>query len=142
MGIGFAIPINMVKRFIPDLVRYGQVRYPYMGVSVKSITPRLAQVLKLPVSRGLMVLKAYRGGAAANAGIRGGTRSVYIGNYQLILGGDIILSVDNRPMKHESDLIYYLEANKRVGDSIRVKLLRRGRGTPVTVNIRLQARRR
>ncbi|PIQ26375.1 hypothetical protein COW36_14670 [bacterium (Candidatus Blackallbacteria) CG17_big_fil_post_rev_8_21_14_2_50_48_46] len=141
VGVGFAIPINTVKRFIPDLLKYGKAQYPWMGVSVLALSPRLAQVLKLPVSSGLMVMQTYPGGAAAQSGLRGGNQKVYLGNYEVYLGGDIILAVDGQPVKAENDLMNYLETRKRVGDSLKLTVLKGGRGKPVTLNVRLMARR-
>lgn len=141
VGLGFAIPINTVKRFIPDLLKYGKAQYPWMGISVMSLSPRLAQLMKLQVSEGLLVMQTSPTGAAAQGGIKGGTQRVYIGNYELYLGGDIILAVDGQPVKVENDLLTYLETRKRVGDTIQVTILKGGKGKPINLNLRLTATR-
>lgn len=141
VGVGFAIPINTVKRFIPDLIQYGRAQYPWLGVSVMAISPRLAQVLNLPVTSGLLVIQTYPGGAAAQAGLSGGNQRVYIGNYEIILGGDIIVAVDGQALKSESDLVNYLETRKKVGETLQLTVLKGGRGKPVNINVRLTARR-
>jgi len=141
VGLGFAIPINTVKRFIPDLLKYGKAQYPWMGISVMSLSPRLAQLMKLPVSEGLLVMQTSPTGAAAQGGIKGGTQRVYIGNYELYLGGDIILAVDGQPVKVENDLLTYLETRKRVGDTIQVTILKGGKGKPLNLTLRLTATR-
>jgi S1-C subfamily serine protease len=137
VGVGFAIPINTVKRFIPDLLKYGKAQYPWMGVSVVALSPRLSQLIKLPVSEGLLVMQTAPNGSAAQGGIQGGSQLVDIGNYQIYLGGDIILAVDGQPVKAENDLINYLESHKRVGDTIQLTILKGGKGQPVNLNIRL-----
>jgi S1-C subfamily serine protease len=140
IGLGFAIPINTVKRFVPELIKYGRVQYPWMGVSVLPLNPRIAQLMKLNVSSGLLVMQTLPGGAAANGGIKGGNQRVYFGNYELFIGGDIIVAIDGRPIKTERDLSDYLEGQKRVGDQIKVTVLRRGAGQPVDLNLTLTAR--
>lgn len=141
VGVGFAIPINTVKRFIPDLIKYGRAQYPWMGVSVIALSPRLAQVLNLPVASGLMVVQTYPGGAAAQAGLKGGNQRVYLGHYEIILGGDIILAVDGQEVRTENDLINYLETRKKVGDTLQLTVLKGGQGQPVQINVRLMAQR-
>lgn len=139
VGIGFAIPVNRVKRFVPDLIKYGKARYPWLGVSVLALSPRLSQIFKLPVNQGLMVLRTYPGGSAASAGISGGDRRVVVGNYEIYLGGDVILAVDGVKMHTEQDLSNYLESNKKVGEHVKITLLRGGKGQPVTVDVPLTA---
>jgi S1-C subfamily serine protease len=140
IGLGFAIPINTVKRFVPELIKYGRVQYPWMGVSVLPLNPRIAQLMKLNVSSGLLVMQTLPGGAAANGGIKGGNQRVYFGNYELFIGGDIIVAIDGRQIKSERDLSDYLEGQKRVGDQIKVTVLRRGAGKPVDLTLTLTAR--
>ncbi|MGV3523211.1 MAG: S1C family serine protease [Candidatus Sericytochromatia bacterium] len=141
VGIGFAIPINTVKRFVPDLIQYGRARHPYLGVSVLPLTPRLAQMLELSAKQGLLVIEAQPGSAAAQAGIRGGSRRVLVGNYEIALGGDIILAVDGKPMRTDGDLVSYLETQKKLGDTLKVTLLRGGQGQPQTIDVPLNAAR-
>lgn len=139
VGIGFAIPINTVKRFVPDLIQFGHARHPYLGIVPLALSPRLAQMLKLQVSQGLMVIQTVPGGPADKAGIRGGTRRVLIGNYEIALGGDVITAVDGKAMRQEADLTNYLQSQKKVGDILKVTLLRAGTGQPVTVDVPLTA---
>ncbi|MBF2055182.1 MAG: trypsin-like peptidase domain-containing protein [Candidatus Sericytochromatia bacterium] len=141
VGIGFAIPINTVKHFIPDLIQYGRVRHPWLGVSVLALNPRLAQVLKMPVSEGLLVVQVAPGGSAQKAGVSGGNRRVYVGNYELYLGGDVLLAVDGKSLRQEQDLLNYLQSNKKLGDTLELTLLKGGQGQPVKLNIPLDTAR-
>lgn len=130
VGIGFAIPINTVKRFIPDLIQYGHARHPSLGISAVPISPRLAEALKLPVKEGLLVMRSVPGSPSHAAGIRGGSREVYVGNYQLFLGGDIILALDGKKMTSREALVNYLESAKKIGDELEITYLRNGETTP------------
>src|SRR5438309_3804088 len=69
-GVGFAIPVSIAKRIVPQLVRNGEVRRPKLDISAREIETLGTQV-RLPVSAGLLVIDVHPGGAAANAGIRG-----------------------------------------------------------------------
>ncbi|PKL76230.1 MAG: hypothetical protein CVV27_11230 [Candidatus Melainabacteria bacterium HGW-Melainabacteria-1] len=141
VGIGFAIPINTVKRFVPDLIQHGRARHPYLGVVSQPLSPRLAQMLKLKVTEGLLVLQTQPGAPADAAGIRGGSQRVLVGNYEILIGGDVIVAVDGKPMRSPQDLLNYLESQKQVGDSLKVTLLRGGKGQPVTITVSLTAAR-
>lgn len=142
VGIGFAIPIDTVKRFIPDIIQYGHARHPSLGISAVPITPRLAEALKLPVKEGLLVMRSVPGSASHAAGIRGGSREVYVGNYQLFLGGDIILALDGKKMSSREALVNYLETAKKIGDSLEITYLRNGETTPSKTTAVLNEERR
>ena len=137
VGIGFAIPINIVKRLVPELIEFGAVRYPVLGVQILSLSPRLARLLKLPVNKGLLVARVVPQSSAAQAGIQGGNRRIYIGNYELIVGGDILLAIDGQQLTKDSDLVDYLQSQKKVGDTVQLTLLKRGRGKPINVDVPL-----
>lgn len=141
VGIGFAIPINTVKRFVPDLIKYGHARHPYLGVGVLPLSPRLAQMLNLPAKQGLLVLETANGSPADVAGIKGGTQRVLVGNYEIALGGDVLLAVDGQELSNEQTLLNYLQSQKQVGDKLKITLLRGGKGQPVDVEVSLTATR-
>ena len=138
VGIGFSIPINTAKRFIPSLITKGQVTYPALGVSVLSINSSIAQALKLPVREGLLVLNTMPGGSAQKAGIKGGTRYIAVGNGRLPVGGDIIVALDDEKVQTVEDLSSYLETNKDVGSSVSVTIIRANK--TAKINVKLQAR--
>ena len=137
IGIGFATPVNTLKFVLEDLVRYGRVRRPWVGVSAHDVWPELAELLKLPVKEGLMVAEVFRGGPADRAGLRGGTRSVIVGRYRFLVGGDIITAIDARPIHSMLDL-NRLIYRKRPGDEVEITYYR-GR-TQRSVKITLQER--
>lgn len=138
VGIGFSIPINLAKKFIPSLINKGKVTYPWLGVSVLPINEKIASILKLPVKQGLLILETVQGGAADNAGLRGGNKYIVSGNTKIPVGGDIILELDGDKVTTAEDLSSYLETNKEVGSNVKVTLVR---GTNAyEVNVKLQAR--
>jgi putative serine protease PepD len=138
VGIGFAIPVGLVKESLADLIQEGRIRRGYLGViGGWEITPALARVLELPVTEGLLVYRVTPGGPAARAGIRGGRQLVFLGNEQLVIGGDVITALDNTPVRNNQELSQYV-LQKRPGDTVRVTLYRGQQR--MTVNVELDER--
>ena len=132
-GVGFAIPVDTVKRVVPELIAYGHYRHPWLGVLGYTITPGLARKLRLPVERGVLVAKVYQGSPADKAGIRGATKRVVLGNRVILLGGDIITAIDGHPLKGMQELDAYIEDNTKVGQTVELELIRRGKTLTVSV---------
>lgn len=125
-GIGFAIPIETVKRVVPALIEKGYYPHPWPGFLGYSITPELAQALNLPVESGILVAQLYRDGPAIHAGLRGATDQVRVGNRRVLVGGDIVTAVDEYPIADWDALTEYLELNTRVGQTVTLTLMRDG----------------
>jgi S1-C subfamily serine protease/osmotically-inducible protein OsmY len=135
VGIGFAVPANTVRRVVPALIASGRYLHPWLGVDSYALTPRLAQVLNLPVDRGLLVGRVYEGSGAARAGIRGATREVIVGNNILLVGGDVITAINGHPMRTGEELTVFLENQTRVSETVQVTLIRDGKQLTVSVTL-------
>jgi len=130
IGIGFAMPINRAKVMLDD-IQAGR-KPPRLGVTVVPVAGDYADAMNLPTSGGLLVQEVAPNSPAARAGLRGGRETVEIGNVQLKIGGDLIMSIDGKPIDRE-DAIPRALARKRSGDSIELTVFRGGR----TVNLRI-----
>jgi len=135
IGIGFAIPVNTAKKLLPLLIARGRVSHPWLGISGLDVTPNLARTLSLPVKEGVMIAQVAPGGPAARAGLRGSDRRVRVGNYMMNVGGDIIQALDGQRIASVDDLTAFLDEHKKVGDDVRVDVLRDG--NPQTMTVRL-----
>ena len=138
VGIGFSIPVNTVKRWVPELISQGRARHPYLGITGQTITPALATSLELPVREGVLLAQVAQGTPAARAGLRGGERQVRVGNVRVISGGDIITAINGTRLKRIEDLTHYLDTQTKVGDQVSLSVVR-GNET-MTVNLTLAER--
>jgi S1-C subfamily serine protease len=139
IGIGFAIPVNVVRRVVPALIASGCYRHPLIGVvtvPLSALGQALKRELGIPQEQnGLIVQEVSQG--AAQAGLRAGTRRVQVGLGQaLLVGGDIIVAIDGLPVAGGGQLRAYIENNKRPGETVTITVLRDGerRDIPVTLS--------
>ncbi|MFQ5398438.1 MAG: S1C family serine protease [Anaerolineae bacterium] len=136
-GIGFAIPVDTVKRVMPALIENGSYPHPWLGLLGYSITSDLAAALGLPVGKGVLVAQLYRGGPAAEAGVHGAQRQIIAGNRRLLIGGDIITAVNGTAIDDWNSLSEFLELNTHVGDTVTLTLVRDG--LPLELELTLAA---
>jgi putative serine protease PepD len=131
VGIGFAMPINRAKLMLDDF-QAGRKR-PKLGVSVVPISGDYADALSLPTQGGLLVQEVDADSPAARAGLRGGRQEVQIGNAQLLVGGDLIMSIDGKPVDRD-DAIARSLGRKRSGDTLELTVFRNGK----TINLHVR----
>jgi len=133
-GIGFAIPINNAKEVINDLITIGRVRRPSLGINTIPVGPELAQELGLPADYGVLIVRAVPGGSADRAGLHGGNQRAYIGNVQVMVGGDLIVAIDGEEIADQQDLMGVLSKHK-AGDTVTVTVFRNKRKMDVKVTM-------
>ncbi len=123
VGIGFAVPVNTIRRVVPDLIKQGRVVRPWMGVEGISLNPELKSALNLAVDSGVLVARVYRGSTADAAGLRGASEVTILFRTRLLSGGDIITAIDGKPVTSMDDIGLLLES-KRPGDQVRLTYYR------------------
>ncbi|MFO1421468.1 MAG: DegQ family serine endoprotease [Candidatus Competibacteraceae bacterium] len=119
VGIGFAIPANMVSRLMSQIVAHGSVRRGQLGVSVQDLTPDLARAFNIPANQGAVIAQVSPRSAAARAGLK---------------EGDVVLGINGRPIRDGGSLrntIGLLE----VGEAVRLDILRDGK--PLTLDAKV-----
>ena len=123
-GVGFAVPIDMVKRSIEQLRENGEAEYAYVGVSSQLVYPQLADKFNLPVKRGAWLQDVTPGGPAAKAGLRGGAaREVEFQSTSVKVGGDIVVEIDGQAVEDPDDLAEAV-ARFRPGDEVKFEYYR------------------
>ncbi|CAN5339341.1 trypsin-like peptidase domain-containing protein [soil metagenome] len=129
VGVGFAVPVNIAKRVIPQLIQFGEVKRPKLGANFLGVASLAEQGVKLPVENGLVV-RNITGTAPAAGGLRGLSQDSS-GNVVL---GDIILSIDGEKMNDLDDLFRYLD-KKQIGDTIQVQVFRDGKTSTMPIKL-------
>jgi S1-C subfamily serine protease len=133
-GIGFAIPINAAKAVLNDLVQFGQVRRPVLGIRSLPIGPELAAQMGLPADYGVLVLSVIPGGPADRAGLRGGTEKAYLGNTPIMVGGDLIVRIDDQDIEDQQDIAHVMNQH-HTGDKVTVTYFRGKNKNQTTVTL-------
>src|SRR5262249_44960465 len=130
---GFAIPINRAKAVLDDY-RGGRKPARPLGVRTILVTGELAQALRLPSSGGLLIQQIVRGSSAQDAGLRGGNEMVAYGNSRLIVGGDLITSIDGKAVTEDNALTRAI-TRKHAGDTMDLVVYRGGRSMNIKVTL-------
>ena len=124
-GIGFAIPINSVKKIIPTLIRGEKFEYPYIGITAMDLNSNLKNVLEIDSNvDGVMVIDIVKDSPADLGGLLGYTGTVSDNNNTYPSGGDILTAINTIPIKSMSDLLTLLFSDYSPGDSVTFTIFR------------------
>jgi S1-C subfamily serine protease len=137
-GVGFAVPVNLVKRVVPQLIAQGHYDHPWLGIKGATITPLMVDELGLPAERGVLVSEVIADSPAEKAGMRGGSQEVEIRGEIVRKGGDIIVSIEGREILQFEDLLGYLVMETEVGQDVTLEIIRDG--AEQTLKLELVAR--
>jgi S1-C subfamily serine protease len=133
-GVGFAIPINAARRSMAQLAATGRVVYAYLGVTTEDLTPTLARHLGYVVTRGALVGDVKGGSPADRAGLEGGTDEETFNGQNFTTGGDVIVSLDGRPVRSADDVVR--EVSSRLpGETVRLTVVRGGTRTTLSAKL-------
>jgi 2-alkenal reductase len=119
-GVGFAIPVSIVRRVVPALIEDGFFRYPYLGIAGGTINPQVATQQNIPANTLGVLVSEIAGTPARQAGIR---------------AGDIITAIDGLEVRSFEDLIGYLITTTEPGQTIQLDILRNGREQTVSLTV-------
>jgi S1-C subfamily serine protease len=126
-GIGFAVPVAFIRRIVPQIIKYGKAIQPGLGIWFLTEEQKLSLVGDF---QGVVIREVAPGSSAAKAGLRGLRRDPS----GVLLLGDIIIAIDGRPVRDFNDLYNALDVHK-VGDTVRVKVDRGGKGKEFPVQL-------
>ena len=136
-GVGFATPINLVRRVVNNLIEHGVHEYPLIGISSWVITPAWVEQLNLKEGqRGLIITAVSPDGPADKAGIIPDSGVITSSGLRMPKGdGDIVVRIDNVQIDDIYDLRSYIMLNTSPGDEIVIEVLRDGRIIPITLTL-------
>lgn len=133
-NISFAIPINVVKQVVPQLIQQGRVMRPWLGVSGKVIGQEVQDLLKLPLVDGFLVETIEPGSPAAKAGLHEGELLIAISGEEFLFGGDIITAANGKELDDTEKFAQFVRTLK-VGDTVRLTLYHDGTTRQVEFNL-------
>lgn len=138
-GIGYVVPSNIVQRVVPQLIENGEIAHPWLGVAGGDLTGVLAEAMDLDVNQdGVIVSDVVPNSPAAKAGLQGSNEEVTIDGFPALVGGDIIIQINDQPVTEFDDLLGYLVTQTAVNDTVTLTILRNGE--TMTVEVTLEAR--
>lgn len=134
-GVGFAIPVNILKRVVPDLVENGQTEWSWLGIRGGSLQPTQVEAMKLPVDRGAFISEITPGGPAEKAGLQGSNDTTTVNGRATLIGGDVITAIEDQPVRSFDDLLIYIALETRPGQEISLTIIRGGKTQEVNVQM-------
>ncbi|HDD61966.1 MAG TPA: PDZ domain-containing protein [Chloroflexi bacterium] len=138
-GVGFVVPSVIVQRIVPDLIKEGAYQHPWIGISGMTLASDIAEEMGLDRDQhGVLVVDVVPDSPAEKAGLIGSDQLAEIDGQEIRLGGDVIVEVDDEPIRDFEDLTAYLARNTSSGQDIELKVLREGK--EISLNLTLGVR--
>lgn len=135
LGVGFAVPVSLVQRVVPALIESGHYDWPWLGVSGYTVNPPLVKAMSLPVEQGAYVSTLTEGGPALAAGLVGTKETITQDGRTVEVGGDVITSIDEQPVKTFDDMLVYLSLHASPGQEVTLTILRDGKYQDVKLQL-------
>jgi len=104
VGLGYAVPINLVKEVVADLMATGTAQHAWLGVQLSDVDPTLASQVKIGTDQGAMIAGVSEGSPAAAAGLKGATGEITIEGKSYAVGGDVVVEANGQPVASIKDL--------------------------------------
>ncbi len=134
-GVGFAIPVDTVRRVAPELIARGRYRHPWLGISGGTITSEMVEAGNLPVETGVLIAEVEPDSPAEKAGLRGGSQQVQVSGLPMLVGGDIVIAINEVQVKGFDDMVNYLAGHTSVGDVVTLTIVRDAQETDIGVTL-------
>ena len=135
-GVGFAIPVNIVKQVVPVLIEEGSYSYAWLGIAGRDLDRETALAMDLPANQhGALVIEVVEDSPAEEAGLEGSDRRISRNGTELPIGGDVIVAIDAQAVRTMDDLIVYLVEETQPGEEIVLTVLRDGEETEIRVTL-------
>ena len=129
--IGFAVPINVAKVVLPQLINHGRVIRPWLGIRGQLIKAKeVRMIFSLPLVDGFLVEMVEPGSPAEQVGLRGGNLPVKIAGEEILLGGDVITAANGKSLADPRNYEEFVRAVK-IGDKVRLTIHREGKENPI-----------
>jgi 2-alkenal reductase len=134
-GVGFAIPVDIVKRVVPELIAEGRYRHPWLGITGRTISPEMVEAAGLTSDVGVLIFGVEPDSPADKAGLVGGDRQIVVSSIPMLAGGDVVIAIDGEPVNDFDDVVNYLASFTNVGDVVTMTVIRDGQELEIAVTL-------
>ena len=134
-GVGFAIPVSIVSRVVPELISKGEYTWGWLGVRGGSLSAAEVKAMNLPVDRGAYLSEIVSGGPAEKAGLKGSSGQKTVDGRTVEVGGDVIVAIDGQPVNTFDDLLLYIAMNTSPGQEVTLTVVRGGETQEVKLTL-------
>lgn len=134
-GIGFAIPSSTVERVSNSLIEDGEYSHAWIGITGVDVSPGIAEEMELENTTGFLVLEVVEDSPADKSGLRAGDQESVINGREILLGGDVIVEIDDEKIRGINDLLLYLSRETSPGDTVEMTVVRDGEEIDISVEL-------
>ncbi len=134
-GVGFAIPISIVQRVVPELIENGHYDWPWLGVRGGNLNPTIVKAMNLPVEKGAYLSKIISGGPADKVGLQGVSEVITIDSRSVGVGGDVITAIDGQPVSSFDEILVYIAMHTSPGQEVTLTVLRDGKYKEIIIKL-------
>ncbi|MBI4403215.1 MAG: trypsin-like peptidase domain-containing protein [Deltaproteobacteria bacterium] len=135
-GVGFAISVKTIRKIVNELIQFGKVLRPWLGLEGVGMSQDLLRTLRVPLKHGMMITGIYANSPAAKSGLEAANKALVFGFKEIPYGGDIIYQIDNTEVTSHRDILDYI-FEKKVGDTVVLHLMRGQTKRSLTVKLSL-----
>ncbi len=134
-GVGFAIPVSIIQRVVPELIANGSYTWPWIGVRGSALNYELIKGMNLTVEKGAYIWQVVKGGPADKAGLVGAKSTTSVDGRPTDVGGDVVIAINGQPVESFDDMLVYVALQTRPGDTITLTILRNGQQKQIQIKL-------
>ena len=125
-GVGFAIPVSIIKLVVPDLIEKGVHEWAWLGVRGGNLYPAVIEAMDLPVEKGAYIAEVISNGPSEKAGLRGSGGTQRVEGRIVQVGGDVVTTIDGQDVRSFDDLLIYIALQTAPGQTVILTIIRNG----------------
>lgn len=126
-GVGFAIPVSIVKIVVPDLIEKGKHEWAWLGVRGSNLSATVAEAMNLSIEKGAYIAEITDGGPAEKAGLQGASGIKTVDGRAVDVGGDVVTAINGNPVNSFDDLLIYIALQTKPGEEVALEIMRDGK---------------
>ena len=134
-GVGFAIPVSIVERVIPELIEEGSIQWAWFGVIGTTLNPAIVEAMDLPFDKGAYLITIVEDGPSDQANLIGSEGQITVNGRIAEVGGDIITAIEGIPVSSFDDLLIFISLHATPGQEVTITIWRDGEYKDISVRL-------